>query len=331
MLARLARHLSGQQAPHNIGAIVSEIPASVRYVKNGPGGSWWPDAKSRSRLHAGWSHVPHNLIQSIDATAITALVRRHYGSKPGATQDANALLTLLEEPSKHIWVTFEDGFLWWSTVRDPVTLNDDDSPGRGHFWLELDRPWQNQSLAGRYLAASELPGIVTSTAGFKGTVCEPKGWREILRLIRDEDDPDAAAAKEARLAYQGAIAALVARLGPKDFEVLVDLILARSGWTRLAKIGGATEGVDVEVENPAIDEIAFVQVKAAADQRVLDDYIQRFRQRRARYARMVFAVHSPRGVLKSPPGEPIQVWDDAKVSELVVRLGLGDWVTKRIG
>lgn len=331
MLARLARHVSGQQAPHNNGAIVSEIPASVRYVKNGPGGSWWPDAKNRSRLHAGWSHVPHDLIQSIDATAITALVRRHYGSKPGATQDANALLTLLEEPSKHIWVTFEDGFLWWSTVRDPVTLNDDDSPGRGHFWLELDRPWQNQSLAGRYLAASELPGIVTSTAGFKGTVCEPKGWREILRLIRDEDDPDAAAAKEARLAYQGAIAALVARLGPKDFEVLVDLILARSGWTRLAKIGGATEGVDVEVENPAIDEIAFVQVKAAADQRVLEDYIHRFRQRRARYARMVFAVHSPRGVLKSPPGEPIQVWDDAKVSELVVRLGLGDWVTKRIG
>lgn len=91
-----------------------------------------------------------------------------------------------------------------------------------------------------------------------------------------------------------------------------------------------SEGIDVEVENAAIDEIAFVQVKAASDQRVLDDYIRRFQERRERYARMVFAVHSPRGVLKTPADQPIQIWDDAKVSELVVRLGLGDWVTKRI-
>lgn len=309
---------------------LTDLPSTVRYVKNGAGGAWWTDAKAQSRLHAGWSHVPDDLIRQRDIVAITSLIRSHYGSKPGATQDLNALLALLEEPSQHIWVTFQDGFLWWSTVKDPITINDEHSSNRGHFWLELNRPWQNRSLAGRYLAISELPGIVTSTAGFKGTVCEPKGWREILRLIRDEDDPDAAAAKSARLAYQGAISALVARLGPKDFEVLVDLILSRAGWTRLAKLGGTTEGIDVEVENAAIDEIAFVQVKAAADQRVLDDYVRRFQERRARYARMVFAVHSPRGVLRTPADQPIQVWDDAKVSELVVRLGLGDWVTKRI-
>lgn len=309
---------------------MNTLPTTVRYVKNGSGGAWWSDAKSRSRLHAGWTHVPHAMISSRDTAAITALIRNHYGSKPGATQDVNALLALIERPSQHIWVTFEDGFLWWSTVNDAITINDGQTSARGHFWLELDRPWQNRSLAGRYLALSELPGIVTSTAGFKGTVCEPKGWREILRLIRDEDDPDAAAAKAARLTYQGAIASLVARLGPKDFEVLVDLILSRAGWSRLAKLGGATEGIDVEVENAASDEIAFVQVKAAADQRVLDDYVQRFQERRERYARMVFAVHSPRGLLKIPADQPVQIWDDAKVSELVVRLGLGDWVTKRI-
>lgn len=309
----------------------TDLPATVRYVKNGAGGCWWPDAKSRQRLHAGWSWVSDDALRSGDEAVLRELHRRQYGSKRGATQDLNQLLSLLQRPSRHIWVTFEDGFMWWSTVKDSITVSpENETAEHGHFWLELDRPWDNRSLAGRYLAASDLPGNVSKTAGFQGTICEPKGWREILRLIRDEEDEDAAAAMAARLAYQAAVGKLVARLPPKDFEVLVDLILARSGWTRIAKIGGATEGIDVEVENPAINEIAFVQVKAAAGQATLDDYVDRFRERRERYDRMIFAVHSPKGGLSAPAGEPIQVWDGPKVAELVVRLGLGDWVSKRI-
>lgn len=310
---------------------LSDLPTSVRYVKNGAGGRWWPDAQSRSRLHAGWSQVPDDALRDADVPAISAVLREQYGSKLGASQDLNALRSLLEAPSRHLWITFEDGFMWWSTVSDGITISpDNETSEHGHFWLDLDRPWDNRSLAGRYLAMSELPGTVTTTAGFKGTICEPKGWREILRLIRNEDDEDAAAAMAARLSYQAAVCKLVARLRPKDFEVLVDLILSRSGWTRLAKIGGVTEGIDVEVENPAVDEIAFVQVKGAAGQGTLDDYVGKFRARRERYDRMIFAVHSPKGSLAAPTTDPVQVWDGPKVAELVVRLGLGDWVAKRV-
>lgn len=312
-------------------SVVSDLPVSVRYVKNGAGGRWWPDAKSRSRLHAGWSQIPDEALREIDIAAMGAILREQYGARPGATQDLNALRTLLEGPSQHLWVTFEDGFLWWATVRDGITVSpSNETAEQGHFWLDLDRPWDNHSLAGRHLAMSELPGIVTTTAGFKGTVCEPKGWREILRLIRDEEDADTAAAMSARLAYQAAVGKLVARLRPKDFEVLVDLILSRSGWTRIARIGGATEGIDIEVENPAIDEVAFVQVKGEAGQATLDDYVARFQARRERYHRMIFAVHTPKGAITAPDGDPVQVWDGTKVSELVVRLGLGDWLAKRV-
>lgn len=308
-----------------------DLPTSIRYVKNGAGGRWWPDAKSRSRLHAGWSQVPDEMLRAGDVPAIGAVLREQYGSKPGATQDLNALRSLLEAPGRHLWVTFEDGFMWWATVRDGITVSPvNETAEHGHFWLDLDRPWDNRSLADRYLAMSELPGAVTTTTGYKGTVCEPTGWREILRLIRDEEDEDAAVAKAARLAYQAAVGKLIARLRPKDFEVLVDLVLARSGWIRLAKVGGATEGIDVEVENPAVDEIAFVQVKGAAGQDTLDDYVGRFQARRERYHRMIFAVHSPKGSLAAPPGEPVQVCDGPKVAELVVRSGLGDWLAKRV-
>ncbi len=308
-----------------------DLPASVRYVKNGAGGRWWPDAKAMSRIHAGWGSVPDELIRSADVPAIRAVIQGQYGAKPGATQDINALMTLLDRPSRHLWITFEDGCMWWATARDGVTVKPEgETATHGHFWLDLASPWTSTSLAGRILAMSELPGVVTATAGFQGTVCEPKGSCEVLRLIRDEPDEDAAAALAARLAYQAAVGRMVARLRPKDFEALVDLILARSGWARVARLGGVTEGIDVEVENPATAEVAFVQVKSAAGQGVLDDYLGRFRERRDRYHRMIFVVHSPKGQLAPPAAEPVQVWDGAKVAELVVRLGLGDWVAKRL-
>jgi hypothetical protein len=45
---------------------------------------------------------------------------------------------------------------------------------------------------------------------------------------------------------------------------------------------------------------------------------------------MIFAVHTPRGSLAAPREIPVQVWTGGKVSELVVRLGLGRWVESRL-
>ena len=54
-----------------------------------------------------------------------------------------------------------------------------------------------------------------------------------------------------------------------------------------------------------------------AGRQTLDDYVKRFADRRDRYQRMIFAVHSPRGELCAPMIEPVQVWDGPKVAELV--------------
>jgi hypothetical protein len=312
-------------------SMADALPSSVRYVKNGEGGRWWPAAKAHGQVHLGWRIIPHHLLRNADMTAIEPLIRSEFGAKPGATQDFNALRSLLDHPSQHVWVTFQDGCMWWCTVRDGIGVNrDGDMSNRGHFWLTCALPWSNHSLAGkRHLSITDLPGIITATSGFKGTVCRPKGWREILRIIRNED-ADARAAALAREAYEGAVAKLVARLGDKDFEVLVDLILSRTGWSRLAKLGGVTEGTDVEVENATSDEIAFVQVKSSATQAVLDDYVSRFNQQRDRYKRMIFAVHSPKGGLTPPDGQPVQIWTGKRIADLVVRLGLGDWVASRL-
>jgi len=238
----------------------------------------------------------------------------------------------LDSPSKHIWVTFEDGCMWWCTVRNGAVVNPDGgSRDKGHFWLACNRTWSNRSAKGKLLATADLPGIVTQTAGFKGTVCEPSAWQTILRIIQDEKDPDATKAADARGAYQCAIHDMIKRLSPRDFELLIDLILGRSGWVRICTLGGKTEGIDAEVENLAAAEIAFVQVKSTATQAVLNDYIQRFESRGDRYARMIFAVHTPRGKLVPPKDLPsVQLWEGDRVAKLVVRLGLGEWVEDRL-
>jgi hypothetical protein len=304
------------------------LPNSVRYVKNGRSGSWWKTAQANKQIHAGWKRVPDELIVKKNLPAIEQLLK--VGERPGAKQDFNQLRYLLEAPSNHVWVTFEDGFMWWCTVQDNVTINPEgESAESSHFWLTCTRPWSNASLAGRQLAISGLPGTVTTTAGFRATVCIPKDWEAILRLINGETDRDALNSADRRRDYELAVQKVVQRLSPQDFEVLIDLILARTGWERIAERGGVREGIDDEAENPAAGEIAFVQVKSSADQQVLSDYVKRFQERRERYARMIFAVHSPNGALTAPGELPVQIWTGEKVAELVVRLGLGRWVESR--
>ena len=310
---------------------MDSLPKTVRYVKNGAGGQWWASAKKLGQIHLGWSIISPDLLQAADWAAIKAVIQAHFGQKSGATQDFNALRSVLDQPSQHLWVTFQDGCMWWCTVYDTIAVNPDgQSKERGHLWLTCDRPWSSHSVGCRHLTMGNLPGIVTATAGYQATICEPKGWREILRIIRDEEDVDAATATKARVTYERAVAKLVERLRDRDFELLIDLILARTGWVRVAKLGGVIEGIDVEVENVAANEIAFVQVKSAAGQGVLDDYIAKFGARRERYDRMIFAVHTSRGTLTPPKDQPVQIWDGDRIAQLVVRLGLGEWVAHRL-
>ena len=104
-------------------------------------------------------------------------INDHY-TKPGvATADFNAIKLVLENPSQHVWVTFEDSSLWWCTVRNGITINlkKENEKTEGSFWLTCDRPWSNQSVGGRPLAISNLPGIVGAVAGFGQRYASQKG------------------------------------------------------------------------------------------------------------------------------------------------------------
>src|SRR5260221_129789 len=104
---------------------------------------------------------------------------------------------------------------------------------------------------------NELPGFIKTVAGYRATLCQPKAWNDILRIIRNEENRNVLKAKKAQLEYENAVGELVASLRDKDFELLIDLVLSRTGWARLESRGGVIEGIDREVENVTSDEITF--------------------------------------------------------------------------
>src|SRR6266849_3785007 len=89
------------------------LPDSVRYVKNGASGQWWKAAKANGQIHLGWRVIPDALLRMADMGPIESLIRAHFGKKPGATQDFKALRTLLVDPSQHVWITIQEGCMWW--------------------------------------------------------------------------------------------------------------------------------------------------------------------------------------------------------------------------
>jgi hypothetical protein len=311
---------------------VGSLPQTVRYIKNGQGGAWWPSAKENLQLHLGWKDTPDHLIKSGNLKSIEPLLRAAFSNQGAATRDLNQLSYALVSPSQHIWVTVEQGFLWWCTVNDEPVINPNgESSDEGHFWLTCALPWRNTALNGKLLAVSDLPGGLTMTSAFRSTICVPREAAAIRRTILGEVDQDAVQASEKRVAYEQSLEKLIRRLTAKDFELLVDLILARTGWVRTSFVGKTKEGVDIEAENIAANELAFVQVKSSTDQATLIDYIRKYEERRENYDRMIMAVHSPRDSMKVPDTAiGVQLWTCETIAKLSVRLGLGAWIESQL-
>jgi hypothetical protein len=129
--------------------MIENLPqTSVLYVKNGEHGKWWQEAKAKGQIHAGWSNMPHDLLTNPDYETIKQREIEDYrknGLKGSAVADANALWRLLDMPSQHVWITFEEGCMWWCTVHNGAVINPTGQDEHtGNFWLVCDRWWSKR-------------------------------------------------------------------------------------------------------------------------------------------------------------------------------------------
>jgi len=123
---------------------------------------------------------------------------------------------------------------------------------------------------------------------------------------------------------------LIRNLHWRDFEILCDLIFARSGWQRIAELGGLQKDTDLVLAQATTGERAFVQIKSASNQTELDRYVERY-DADSNFDRMFFVCHSPKGTLHASASKPVHLWTGQATARQAVAAGLFDWLMQKAG
>ena len=301
----------------------------MRYIKLGEGGAWAEAAIERGQVPFGYAKIPHEVCLAGDWDAVGEAMTVQYGREGGRkTQSVREVRDYYTLGGDCLWITFARRRLWWAFAAPEVTWVGTQTAVPYPRARRTVDGWHDSDITGQPLLMDALSSNLTQLVGYRQTICKVAPQDYALRRINGAEEPALARAREARAAMIGVATEMIANLHWADFETLIDLIFARGGWQRVSRLGETQRDVDLIVEQPTTGECAFVQVKSRANQAVLDDYVDRFREAGI-YDRMFFTCHSPRGALQAPDGEPVHLWIGEQLAEAAVKAGLFDWVVAK--
>ena len=299
------------------------------YIKLGRSGQWERLCREDGTARLGYNDVDHDLALSGDRGGL----RQHFIdqglSQGAASSHASQVLRFYDDSPDTIWVTFSGGRLWWAFLEGPVEYlggSPEEMETRGSRLRRTRDGWHSTSAAGKPLLIPELNGALTRTAAYRGTICSVDRFDYLMRKVNDESLPEIDTARQARHEMLTSIRELTAMLTWQDFELLVELVFAGSGWRRVSATGGTQKTIDLELVMPLTDETAFVQVKSRTDQAQFDDYLDRFAARSD--DRMFYVYHTAAKELRNPDSAVTMIGPD-RLASLVLEAGLFDWLLEK--
>jgi hypothetical protein len=303
---------------------------TVRYIKLGKAGGWERAALDGGKVYFGFQDASHELSLTGDFDKIRQYLVDQGRHKAAATSDAREICDFYGLGENCIWVAFARERLWWTFAASDLAWVGGDGSAHGERARTAIGGWRNTDINGDPLRINNLSTRLTKVAGYRRTSCNIEAKDYLLRRINGIAEPIVAESRQARETLLDVTARALQSLHWEDFETLVDIIFARSGWSRVSALGGNQELVDLELEQSATKERAAVQVKSEANQATLNDYISRIDET-GQFKRFFFVCHSPMGALQPPPGrDDVYVWKGRELAEAVMRTGLHDWVLERI-
>ena len=303
---------------------------TVRYIKLGRGGSWEDAALSRGELHFGYGRASHELALEGDVEKIKQhLIDLGRGAR-AAARDAREVADFYELGADCLWITFARDHLWWTFANPQVAWIKTDQKDVGERMRKSIGGWRNTDINGVPLRTDSLSTRLTKVGAYRRTICAVEAEEYLLRRINGIEEPIIVKSAAARNTMIDVLTESLASLHWKDFETLIDIIFARSGWHRISPLGGTQKTVDLEIEQATTDESAAVQVKSTASQKTLDEYVQRVDDAE-RFDRFFFVCHSPKGVITPPVDrDDVHVWAGRDLAAIVLKMGLLDWVLEKI-
>ena len=302
--------------------------SKIQYIKLGAGGAWEASCFANDRIEWGIDSDPHDLPMAENWTAL----REHYTSVGFAPSTASGYVTearvFYEGAADVLWITFSRGHLWWTFAEPEVHYLGAAGDTAGSRYRTAIGGWKNCDTHGAPLSIDRLSTRLTKLASYPRTICAVKEAELCLRYINGEEDGDAAAVQASRDQLEQGLETLIKRLNWDDFELLSDLILARSGWRRISSLGGILKDIDLLVEQPLTGQRMAVQVKSAATKETFLDYRTRLIEQGAADS-MLLICHSPSFDVASAGDPSATILTGSRLARLAIDCGLTQWILDR--
>lgn len=295
------------------------------FVKLGKEGMWEKSSIEESKIRIGWKSQNIKDINHKKWEKIRRELGSEIANKGSATKDFNALRNICESNQKDIWITFYASKLWWTRVGEETIYEDVISKYR-----KISAPWSHCDINGNELLINNLPGSLTKTQGFRGTVCKVDDQGTLKRIINDSPSKIFNSIASTLDSLQISIEKAIKQLHWKDFETFVDLIFRGSGWRRISMLGEAMKFADIELEDPITHDKYQVQIKSTSTLKEFNTYVQQFSSED--YRKLFYVVHSPDENLSIHNDFPeyIGLIQTAELAKLSIDLGLTSWLLQRV-
>lgn len=303
--------------------------SDVRYIKLGKGGHWEDECFKQGIIRLGFSTGEERVLRYALNSKWDEL-KKYWFKKVSVPQTAtsyvNQTKSFFEDDGSVLWITFSKNAMWYgfSNGEQPKTHPD----GDGSF-KKMAIPWRNMDVNDKSLAMDFLGGNLTKTAGYRSTICglSADSAKYAIDRINGKLPNVVLKAKETRDSLVECMEELLKLLTWKDFEVLVELIFAQSGWKRVSATGGVQKTIDFSLWQPLTGERAFVQVKSETNINELESYISNSQS--DNLGRMFYVYHTGKHKVSSRKNRNITIWDGREVAVQVVRNGLIDWLIEK--
>src|SRR5260370_39813838 len=141
-------------------------PSKGLYIKRGRSGSWEKECLENGILRFGYKETPFDAAVSGDWEAVREVWLDAREDEGTATRDVIQIRHFFEATADTIWITFSEGFLWWSFAKPGVKKHED---GKGSYRKTVDG-WHNTDIKGTRLSSERLSGNLLNVQGFEGTI-----------------------------------------------------------------------------------------------------------------------------------------------------------------
>jgi len=296
------------------------------YVKLGESGKWEESSITESKVRIGWVRQSLADINNRKWKQIHRQIDKYAENKGKATTDTRALQLFTESTLNDIWITFYQSHLWWCRLAKGKVRKD-----RLSKYRKVEDSWSKVDVEDNPLLIETIPGSISKLQRFQGTICRVRELDDLRRLINHEFSPEYSGIFHSREHLVSDVEQGLKRLHWKNFELLIDLIFRQSGWRRISFVGKSKEFSDIDLEDPITGDLYQVQIKSEATDRDFKAYAESFSV--GKYRRLFFVVHSPDDKLiraKVDEYPDVELILARKVAEMVVDLGLLQWVMSKI-